>query len=134
MTTPFSPSNSDGEVKIIVRASEKAEYRAENDVTNFRFPCSRSWQSDKPAATIGFEQETSCWKAGAWKNAASRAAEIEKGDIIILEFHMADIEPEGFKRADETIGASLKIKRIRARVIHAKGGTSTYEAETTREE
>jgi hypothetical protein len=127
MTTNFAPANSDSDVTIIARASEDAKHNAEHDVTNFSFPVSRSWQSDSPDAQNGYAQQTAWYRAAAWKTAAGRAAEIKKGDIVIVNFSLADLAAKPFQREDGSLGASLEIARCRARVIHAKGGESTYE-------
>jgi single-stranded DNA-binding protein len=133
MTTNFAPSNSDSEVTVIVRASEDAKPNAEHEVTNFSFPVSRSWQSDSQDAQNGYAQQTAWFRAAAWKAAAGRAAEIRKGDIIIVNFSLADLSAKPYTKNDGTPGASLEIARCRARVIHAKGGESTYEGSVSQE-
>jgi single-stranded DNA-binding protein len=125
MTTKFSPANSEGEVTLITRAGKKARYNAEHDVTNVDFPVSRSWRAQSGE---GYDQKTSWWQAAAWTQSAQRAAEVEKGDIIIVNFHLADVTAEAFQREDGSLGASMKIERCRVRVIHGNGEENSFEA------
>jgi hypothetical protein len=125
MTTKFSPANSEGEISVITRASKDARYNAEHDVTNVDFPVSRSWRAQDGD---GYDQKTSWWQAAAWTQSAQRAAEVKKGDIIIVNFHLADVTAEAFQREDGSLGTSLKIERCRIRVIHSNGEESSFDA------
>jgi len=133
IATKFAPANDEGQVKVIARASEDAQFSAEHDVTNFRFPISRSWTNESGQFDDN-TQKTSWWKAAAWKNAASRAAEIKKGDILIVDFHLADVVAEAFTRNNGEPGAGLKIERCRVRVINPLGHETSFEAEAVQAE
>jgi single-stranded DNA-binding protein len=129
--TPFSPANSDGQVnRIICRAGKDATYNGEYDVANVDVPVSRSYQNTQ---TNEWEQETAWYRIAGWKNAAARAREVMKGDIIVLDFHLSDIETDPYMK-DGQPAASLKIKRARVRVIHRNGTESTFVGEATRVE
>ena len=131
----FPLTNNDGQITIKGRAGDKATYSAEHDVANVRFAVSRSWPSEDSDAVNGFKSVTAWFKAAAWKNNAQAAAQVEKGDVIEVQFHAADLQAEGYTRTDGSIGAGLKIARCRIRVLAAKSGAPVeFEAEETEAE
>jgi len=122
--TQFSPANSDAMVnRVLCRAGKDATYNTEYDVANVDIPVSRSFQDNN---TGEWKQETAWFRIAAWKNAASRAREVKKGDIVVLDFHLGDIKPDPYMKDGEAV-ASLKINRARVRVIHRNGNTSEFE-------
>ena len=125
MATKFSPANSEGDVTVITRASKDARYNEQHDVTNIDFPVSRSWRATEGE---GYDEKVAWYQAAAWKQAAQRAAEVKKGDIIIVNFNLADLTSDAFQREDGSLGSSLKIERCRVRVIHSNGGESSFDA------
>ena len=124
MATNFVPSNSNNEQTLIARAGADAEPNAEHEVANIRFVVTRSWKSDDADAVNGFKSEDAWYSAACWKNAANRAAEIRKGDIIEVNFHAADLKADAFMGKDGQPAASLKIARATARVILPKNGSN----------
>jgi phage-related tail fiber protein len=129
MTTKFAPNNDNATITIVARAGDKAKYNAEREVANVRFVASRSWQSDKETAVNGYDSAEAWFDAAAWKHAALRAAEINKGDVIEVKFSLADLVADAYTNKDGQPAASLKIARSQMRVIVPKSASNdTVEA------
>jgi single-stranded DNA-binding protein len=121
----FTLKNKDGEIVVKGRAGGKAVYNAERNVTNFSFAVTRSWPSEDPDAENGFKHVTAWYKAAVWGNQAQAANVIDKGDIVEVSFHAADLVADSYSNGDGQPAASLKILRCQVRILLAKGGNGS---------
>ena len=107
--------NTLAQVSAIGRATKDAEARftpSGTKVANVNVAFSRRWMDEKETdVNLQWKEETTFIAFAVWGESADRAGRIRKGDIISVEFSMADLKADLFTKNDGTSSASLKVNR-----------------------
>jgi len=94
-------------------------------VLNVNVAVSRSW---KPQDSEEYKTKTAFLSCAVWAEAAERAAaSLHKGDVVIVEFSIADLEAQSYTAQDGTARASLKVGRASVQLFAHAGSAGAAE-------
>jgi hypothetical protein len=120
----LSLTNRDAEQVFKGRVGKAAQYSAEHDVVNVNIAVTRSWpnrdwqEGDDPQDR--FFRTTQWYQVAHWKRDADKLALLDKGDIVEVSFHAADLKPDVYVTGEGEPAASLKIERGTIRLLESK--------------
>src|SRR5512141_528648 len=123
MATPMNAMipNVASEANMMGRVTRDAEARftpSGAKVTNLSVAVSRRFQKDEE-----WKEQTAFFGVAIWGDAADRAQNIKKGDIVMVSFSLADLEARPYTSGDEN-KAALQINRAQVSRVAWAHGTS----------
>ena len=119
--------NQNGTVRVMGRVGGVRDGQAgERKVKNVSVAFQRSWPDEK--ADKGFAHKTQWLEIALWEKAADFAKDVEKGDVVECEFHLADVEPSVYEKDGKHL-ASLKVARGQISLVCKKNETAPVAAD-----